>query len=106
MVRRQAYDLTEFAIVTAIQALAYGEPIVLLPLVVASDFRRGCIVARRSEGPIDRRSLVGAKPVLKVVEGTTLRQCWPFPGLNTAFNSRRSGLSAPTPLTYTNGLRR
>jgi 4,5-dihydroxyphthalate decarboxylase len=47
MVRRQAYDLCELAIVTALQAIAYGRPVVLLPAVVASRFQRGCLIAFR-----------------------------------------------------------
>jgi len=47
MVRDEAYDLCELAVVTALQAFAYGRPIVLLPVVVASRFQRGCLIARR-----------------------------------------------------------
>jgi 4,5-dihydroxyphthalate decarboxylase len=86
MVRRQAYDLTELAVVTAIQALAYGKPIVLLPLVVASRLQRGCIIARRSDGPIDPRSLVGRKVGVRAYTQTTgmwvraaLREDYDFP---------------------------
>jgi 4,5-dihydroxyphthalate decarboxylase len=50
MVRRAAYDLSELAIVTALQAIAYGRPIVLLPAVVASRFQRGCLIAYRPRG--------------------------------------------------------
>jgi 4,5-dihydroxyphthalate decarboxylase len=71
MVRRQAHDLTELAIVTAIQALAYGKPIVLLPLVVASRLQRGCIITRRSDGPIDPRSLIGRKVGVRAYTQTT-----------------------------------
>jgi 4,5-dihydroxyphthalate decarboxylase len=86
MVRRQAYDLTELAIVTAIQALAYGKPIVLLPLVVASRLQRGCIIARRSDEPIDPRSLIGRKVGVRAYTQTTgmwvraaLREDYKFP---------------------------
>ena len=50
MVRRAAYDLSELAIVTALQAIAYGRPVVLLPAVVASRFQRGCLIAYRPHG--------------------------------------------------------
>lgn len=50
MVREQAYDLAELAIVTALQAIAYGRPIVLLPVVVASRFQRGCLITRQHGG--------------------------------------------------------
>ena len=71
MVRRQAYDLSELAIVTAIQALAYGKPIVLLPAVVASRLQRGCIIARSSDGEIDPRSLVGKRIGVRAYTQTT-----------------------------------
>ncbi|MFE6487743.1 hypothetical protein ACFVGN_33080 [Streptomyces sp. NPDC057757] len=45
MVRDEAYDLCELAIVTALQAIAYGRPVVLLPAVVAARFQRGCLIA-------------------------------------------------------------
>ncbi|KAA9165890.1 hypothetical protein FPZ12_005090 [Amycolatopsis acidicola] len=45
MVREEAYDLSELAIVTALQAIAYDRPVVLLPVVVAARFQRGCLVA-------------------------------------------------------------
>jgi 4,5-dihydroxyphthalate decarboxylase len=71
MVRRQAHDLTELAVVTALQALAYEKPIVLLPLVVASRLQRGCIIARRSDGPLDPHSLVGRKIGVRAYTQTT-----------------------------------
>jgi 4,5-dihydroxyphthalate decarboxylase len=49
MVRDEAYDVSELAIVTCLQAIAYGRPVVLLPAVMASRFQRGCLVA-----PADR----------------------------------------------------
>ena len=71
MVRRQEYDLSELAIVTAIQALAYGKPIVLLPAVVASRLQRGCIIARASDGEIDARALVGKRIGVRAYTQTT-----------------------------------
>lgn len=86
MVRRQAYDLTELAIVTAIQAIAYGKPIVLLPMVVASRLQRGCIIARRADRPIDPRALVGRRVGVRAYTQTTgmwvraaLREDYQFP---------------------------
>jgi 4,5-dihydroxyphthalate decarboxylase len=71
MVRRQDYDLSELAIVTAIQALAYGKPIVLLPAVVASRLQRGCIIARSGDGAIDPRSLAGKRIGVRAYTQTT-----------------------------------
>jgi 4,5-dihydroxyphthalate decarboxylase len=50
MVRQQAYDLSELAIVSCLQAVAYDRPIVMLPVVVASRFQRGCLIAYRPRG--------------------------------------------------------
>lgn len=58
MVRQQAYDLCELAVVTALQAIAYGRPVVLLPAVVASRFQRGCLIASRARGPLAPRQLL------------------------------------------------
>jgi 4,5-dihydroxyphthalate decarboxylase len=44
MARHQAYDVSELAIVTYLQAKAYGKPLVLLPAVVAARFQQGCII--------------------------------------------------------------
>src|SRR5882757_8183944 len=51
MVRNQAYDLCELAIVTCLQAIAYNRPIVMLPVVVASRFQRGCLISHRARVP-------------------------------------------------------
>lgn len=48
MVREQAYDVSELAVVTALQAVAYGHPVVLLPVVVAARFQRRCLISHRS----------------------------------------------------------
>ena len=50
MVRDQAFDISELAIVTGLQAIAFGRPILLLPAVVASRFQRGCLITRRLGG--------------------------------------------------------
>jgi 4,5-dihydroxyphthalate decarboxylase len=50
MVRDRAFDISELAIVTGLQAIAFGRPIILLPAVVASRFQRGCLITRRTDG--------------------------------------------------------
>jgi len=50
MVREAAFDISELAIVTGLQAIAFGRPILLLPAVVASRFQRGCLITRRVGG--------------------------------------------------------
>ncbi|NVO15801.1 MAG: hypothetical protein HXX10_17345 [Rhodoplanes sp.] len=47
MVREQKFDLSEMAIVTAVQALAAGKPLLLLPVVLAARFQHRCLIMRR-----------------------------------------------------------
>ncbi|WP_158882402.1 hypothetical protein [Rhodanobacter sp. L36] len=71
MVRQQAYDLSELAIVTCLQAIAYARPVVLLPAVVASRFQRGCIIAYRPRGTIEPKDLVGKRVGVRSYTQTT-----------------------------------
>jgi 4,5-dihydroxyphthalate decarboxylase len=71
MVRETAYDLCELAIVTALQAIAYGTPIVLLPAVVASRFQRGCIVGWTGHGIPDPATLAGKRVAVRAYTQTT-----------------------------------
>ena len=48
MARKGAYDVSEMAIVTALQALAYGKPLVILPVTLAARFQHRCIIKRRN----------------------------------------------------------
>ena len=71
MVRQQSYDLSELAIVTALQAVAYGRPIILLPAVVASRFQRGCLITRRSGGVTSPQDLPGKRIGVRAYTQTT-----------------------------------
>lgn len=51
MAMEQAYDFSEMAIVTFLQAFAYRKPIVLLPVVMLNRFHHGSIVVR-ADSPI------------------------------------------------------
>jgi 4,5-dihydroxyphthalate decarboxylase len=44
MAQRQVYDLSEMAVFTYLQAITYGKPIMLVPIVLASRHQHGCIV--------------------------------------------------------------
>jgi len=70
MVRNEAYDLCELAIVTALQAVAYDRPVVLLPIVVASRFQRGCLIAHGSR-PIRPQDLPGRRVGVRAYTQTT-----------------------------------
>jgi 4,5-dihydroxyphthalate decarboxylase len=70
MVRDEAYDLSELAVVTALQAIAYGRPVVLLPVVVASRFQRGCLIAHASR-PVAPEELAGRRIGVRAYTQTT-----------------------------------
>ncbi|GLY40061.1 hypothetical protein Amsp01_060840 [Amycolatopsis sp. NBRC 101858] len=70
MVRDEAYDLSELAVVTALQAIAYGRPVVLLPVVVASRFQRGCLIAHASR-PVAPDELAGRRVGVRAYTQTT-----------------------------------
>ncbi|MFG2781318.1 hypothetical protein ACGFY7_26145 [Streptomyces prunicolor] len=70
MVRDEAYDLCELAIVTALQAIAYGRPVVLLPAVVAARFQRGCLIAPASR-PVLPEDLKGKRIGVRSFTQTT-----------------------------------
>lgn len=71
MIRRQAYDLCELAIVSCLQAIEYNRPIVMLPIVVASRFQRGCIIGSRSRGVPLAPELAGQRVGVRAYTQTT-----------------------------------
>ncbi|SEA83263.1 substrate-binding domain-containing protein [Paraburkholderia sartisoli] len=71
MARNQVYDVSEMAIVTYLQAKAYGKPVVLLPAVVAARFQQGCIVYNARRGKLDVGSLAGKKVGVRAYSQTT-----------------------------------
>jgi 4,5-dihydroxyphthalate decarboxylase len=71
MVRRAEYDLSELAIVTCLQAKAYGKPVVLLPVVVASRQQRGCLIYHRAHGVVTPASLATSRIGVRAYTQTT-----------------------------------
>jgi 4,5-dihydroxyphthalate decarboxylase len=71
MARRQAYDVSELAIATYLQAKAYDKPVVLLPAVVAARFQQGCIIYNARRGKIDTGNLAGKKVGVRAWSQTT-----------------------------------
>jgi 4,5-dihydroxyphthalate decarboxylase len=71
MVREAAFDISELAIVTALQAIAYQRPVVLLPVVVASRFQRGCLVSYRPHGELKPEQLRGKRVGVRSYTQTT-----------------------------------
>jgi 4,5-dihydroxyphthalate decarboxylase len=71
MARRQAYDVSEMAIVTYLQAKAYGKPVALLPAVVAARFQQGCIIHDARRGKLDLGDLAGKRIGVRAYTQTT-----------------------------------
>lgn len=71
MVREAAFDLSELAIVTALQAVAFKRPVVLLPVVVASRFQRGCLISYRPHGEVKPEQLRGKRVGVRSYTQTT-----------------------------------
>ncbi|HXP01582.1 MAG TPA: hypothetical protein VN813_13860 [Luteibacter sp.] len=71
MVRKEAYDVCELAIVTALQAVVYDRPVVLLPIVVASRFQRGCLISYRPRGVVQPDDLAGKRIGVRAYTQTT-----------------------------------
>lgn len=71
MAREQAYDVSEMAIVTYLQAKAYGKPLVLLPSVVAARMQQGCLVYDARHGERSVANLEGARIAVRAYSQTT-----------------------------------
>ncbi len=71
MVERGAFDLCELAVVTALQAIAFARPIMLLPAVVAARAQRGCLISHAPRGPIAPASLATRKIGVRAYTQTT-----------------------------------
>lgn len=71
MARAQSYDVCEMAIVTYLQAKAYGKPLIMLPAVVAARFQEGCIVYNAQNGAMSVSDLVGARVGVRAYTQTT-----------------------------------
>lgn len=58
MAREQAFDVAEMAIATFLQAIAYGKPLTLLPVVMAARYQEAALLCLRDSaiaGPADLR---------------------------------------------------
>jgi 4,5-dihydroxyphthalate decarboxylase len=71
MVREQAYDLCELAIVSCLQAIAFNRPVVVLPVVVASRFQRRCLIASRERAVAEPAELAGKRIGVRAYTQTT-----------------------------------
>lgn len=71
MAREQAFDVSEMAIVTYLQAKAYGKPLVLLPSVVAARLQQGCLVYNAAHRVMTLADLPGARVGVRAWSQTT-----------------------------------
>lgn len=71
MVRAQAYDVSEMAVATFVQARAWGTPLVLLPLVMAARYQEGALLTRAAGGVAGPRDLAGRRVGVRAYGQTT-----------------------------------
>jgi 4,5-dihydroxyphthalate decarboxylase len=70
-VRELRFDCGELAFVTYLQALAYGKPLALLPVVVSSRFHHGSIGYNATRGPMAPKDLEGRRVAVRTYSQTT-----------------------------------
>jgi 4,5-dihydroxyphthalate decarboxylase len=71
MVRELKFDVSEIAIVTYLQAKAYGKPLVLLPAVMMGRFQHGCMVYNAERGALTPSDLPGKRIAVRAYSQTT-----------------------------------
>jgi 4,5-dihydroxyphthalate decarboxylase len=71
MVRKQAYDVSEMAIVTYLQAKSFNKPVVLLPCVLMGRFQHGCLLYNSERGTLKPRDLEGRRVGVRSYTQTT-----------------------------------
>jgi 4,5-dihydroxyphthalate decarboxylase len=71
MAREQRFDVSEMAIVTALQAVAYNKPLLILPVTVAARFQHGCLITRKSEAALTVAELMGRRVGVRAYTQTT-----------------------------------
>lgn len=71
MSRELRFDVSEMAVITALQALAYDKKLMLLPVTLAARFQHGCLITRASDHPIKPRELISRKVAVRAYTQTT-----------------------------------
>ncbi|HEX7923099.1 MAG TPA: ABC transporter substrate-binding protein, partial [Bradyrhizobium sp.] len=71
MVREQAFDVCEMAIVTYLMAKAYGKPLVLLPAAMVGRFQHGHALYRADRGTLAPADLEGKRVGIRSFTTTT-----------------------------------
>ena len=71
MVRKTAYDISEMAIVTFLQAKAHGKPLVLMPCVMLGRFQHGTLLYNSARGKLSLKDLEGRRVGVRSYTQTT-----------------------------------
>ncbi|MDH7797665.1 MULTISPECIES: hypothetical protein [unclassified Beijerinckia] len=71
MVREGKFTAGELAIVTYMQALDYGKPLVLLPATMVGRYQHQFFVCRKERSPMDPKTLEGKKVAVRSYTQTT-----------------------------------
>ena len=71
MVREQRFDVSEMAIVSFLQAKAYGKDLVLLPVVIAARFQEAALLCRFDSTLAGPHDLAGRRVGLRAYSQTT-----------------------------------
>ena len=71
MIRENAFDAGELAIVTYFQAKAYGKPFVMLPIPVSGRTQHHCIGYNKELGHLDPKDIEGKKVGVRTYAQTT-----------------------------------
>lgn len=71
MIREQAFDAGELAIVTYLQARAYGKPYVLLPAPISGRFQHHCIGFNAELGELKPKDIEGKRVGVRTYAQTT-----------------------------------
>ena len=71
MVRHRAYDVSEMAIVTYLQAKSFGKPLVLLPCVLMGRFQHNCLLYNSERGTLTPKDLEGRRVGVRSYTQTT-----------------------------------
>lgn len=71
MVRDAPSDLSELALVTAMQAVAHGRPVVPLPVTLEARLQHKCLVCNAERNPVQPENLAGARIGVRAYSQTT-----------------------------------
>lgn len=87
MVREQAFDVCEMAIVTYLMAKAHGKPLVLLPATMLGRFQHGYALYNPERGTLRPSDLEGKRVGIRSFTTTTgawIREFWPTTTASTS----------------------